>query len=83
MIFQKKLIIYLKYLFHRIQKLLSHAKKLNIEHILKRPKYLALSNTPKILAIKHLLNYSEIFYNTKFDYIVDLDVTSPLRTKKI
>lgn len=64
------------------EKLLSHAKKLNIEHILKRPKYLALSNTPKILAIKHLLNYSEIFYNTKFDYIVDLDVTSPLRTKK-
>lgn len=64
------------------EKLLSHAKKLKIQYVLKRPKNLAKSNTPKILAIRQLLNNSENFFNKKFDLIIDLDVTSPLRSKK-
>ena len=31
-------------------------------------------------AIKHALQKSEIEFNKKFDLIVDLDVTSPLRS---
>lgn len=44
-----------------------------------RPKKLATSNVSKLLVIKHALIESEIHFKTKFDLIVDLDLTSPLR----
>ena len=47
-----------------------------------RPKYLASGTIAKLPVIKHLLLESEKKFNTKFDIIMDLDVTSPLRLIK-
>tara|TARA_B100001564_G_scaffold359749_1_gene382766 strand:- start:1054 stop:1773 length:720 start_codon:yes stop_codon:yes gene_type:complete len=44
-----------------------------------RPDYLATDEVGKIDTIKHAFNYAEVYYNKKFDFIIDLDVTSPLR----
>ena len=45
-----------------------------------RPEFLASDTAGKIDAIKDVLSYAEKKYNTKYSYIIDLDVTSPLRT---
>jgi len=45
-----------------------------------RPEELALDTTPKINALRHALNTCEEIYKEKYDVIVDLDVTSPVRT---
>lgn len=45
-----------------------------------RPEYLATDVAGKIDTIKDLLLYEEALENKKYDYILDLDVTSPLRT---
>ncbi len=45
----------------------------------KRDKELSNDNASKILVIKDALKKSEKYYNQKFDYVVDLDVSSPLR----
>ncbi len=45
-----------------------------------RPEILATDNAGKIDTIKHLLEYEEATRNIKYDYILDLDVSSPLRT---
>ncbi len=45
-----------------------------------RPQYLATDNAGKVDAIKDLLFYEESISNLKYDFILDLDVTSPLRT---
>lgn len=44
-----------------------------------RPDYLASDNAGKIGAIKDILHYYEKLKEKKYDYILDLDVTSPLR----
>lgn len=46
----------------------------------KRPDYLANDTVGKIDAIKDILLYSEWKNHCKYDYVLDLDVTSPLRT---
>lgn len=46
----------------------------------KRPDYLANDTCGKIDAIKDVLHYSEKQKGNIFDYVLDLDVTSPLRT---
>lgn len=46
----------------------------------KRPDYLANDTVGKIDAIKDILLYSESKNHCKYDYVLDLDVTSPLRT---
>ena len=48
---------------------------------IKRPKKFANDKSSKIDAIKHALIVSENKFNCKFDYVVDLDVTAPLRLK--
>lgn len=48
----------------------------------KRPDYLANDTCGKIDAIKDIVLYSEKLSGKSFDYILDLDVTSPLRTLK-
>ena len=53
-----------------------------VDYIIKRPKKLAGDKVSKILAIKHALIQTEKYFNKKFDVIVDLDATSPLRKKK-
>lgn len=46
----------------------------------KRPEYLASDTAGKIDTIVDLLTYEEKKGNLEFDYVLDLDVTSPLRT---
>ena len=45
-----------------------------------RPKEMATDEAGKLPVISHTLRESEIYYSKKFDVIVDLDVTAPLRT---
>lgn len=45
-----------------------------------RPALLANDNAGKIDALKDILSYSETLNNCEYDFIIDLDVTSPLRT---
>ncbi|MCU0416118.1 MAG: acylneuraminate cytidylyltransferase family protein [Cytophagaceae bacterium] len=45
-----------------------------------RPDYLASDDAGKIDVIKDILLTEEKYHATTFDYILDLDVTSPLRT---
>ena len=45
-----------------------------------RPAELANDTAGKVDTIKHLLLYEEDLANEKYDFILDLDVTSPLRT---
>lgn len=45
-----------------------------------RPESLSSDTTGKIDTIKDVLNYQEKKTGIKYDYILDLDVTSPLRT---
>ena len=57
----------------------SIAKKfgLNTEYV--RPDFLATDQAGKLDTIYDLIKYKEHKLNYKFDYILDLDVTSPLR----
>lgn len=45
-----------------------------------RPEYLAIDVAGKIDTIKDLLLYEEYLVGSKYDFVLDLDVTSPLRT---
>ncbi len=47
-----------------------------------RPDEMATDNAPKIPVIRHALLEAEMHYGLKFDTIIDLDATSPLRTMK-
>ncbi len=64
------------------EKIAKVAKRFGAEVFFIRPKELARDNSPKLLSIKHALKKSERFYSQRFDIIVDLDVTSPLRKIK-
>ena len=55
------------------------AKDYGAEAFFKRDEYLSSDEAGKIDVIKDALHKSEKHYDTKFDYIVDLDATSPLR----
>jgi CMP-N-acetylneuraminic acid synthetase len=44
-----------------------------------RPIELSLDETGKIETLKHVLRYQENITSQNYDYIIDLDVTSPLR----
>lgn len=46
---------------------------------IERPSELATDNSPKVPVIKYSLNYAEEKFNKKYDYVMDLDITSPLR----
>lgn len=61
------------------KKILNKAKKYNIDLLIQRPKYLANDTIAKIHPIIHAVKKSENYFNYKFDYIVDLDLTTPLR----
>ena len=61
------------------KKILKIAKSYGADGWFLRPKKLALNSSSKIPAIKHALFQAEKFYNKKFEKIVDLDATSPLR----
>ncbi len=59
--------------------ILNIARDFKVDHLIKRPHELADDNAPKIPAIQHAVLETEKKINTKFDYIIDLDPTSPLR----
>jgi len=58
----------------------SIAQKGGIETSYLRPTELASDTAGKIDTIKHLLIYEEKLAGNTYDYILDLDITSPLRT---
>ncbi len=62
--------------------ILNIAKKNKVDYALLRPKFLSNDKVEKLKAIKHCLINSEKFFKLKFDFIVDLDVTAPLRSIK-
>ena len=62
--------------------ILKIAKKNKIDYALLRPKFLSNDKVEKLKAIKHCLKNSEKYFNIKFDFVVDLDVTAPLRSIK-
>jgi CMP-N,N'-diacetyllegionaminic acid synthase len=45
-----------------------------------RPEYLATDTAGKMDTLKDVMLYHETKHNTTYDYLLDLDVTSPLRT---
>lgn len=60
-------------------KILNVAKKYKVDLLIKRPSNLSRDKTSKLAAIKHLFKSSENYFNYKFDLIVDLDVSAPLK----
>lgn len=59
-------------------KILNVSKKYNVI-LQKRSKKLSSDKSPKIPVIRDALKFAEKKTNKKYDYIIDLDVTSPLR----
>lgn len=56
------------------------SRQSNEVHIINRSTDLAEDNTPKMYAIKDALKKSEIISGLEYEIIVDLDITSPIRT---
>ena len=54
--------------------------RLGLETAYIRPEFLATDTAGKIDTIRDLLFFEESLINTKYDFVLDLDVTSPLRT---
>lgn len=61
------------------EKIMKIAKKYGADVFFKRPAELATDTAPKLPVIRHALLESEKYYNCRFDIIIDLDATSPLR----
>ena len=61
------------------KKIQNISKKFGAENWFIRPRHLSSDKSEKQLAIRHLLVSAEKYYKIKFDVIIDLDVTSPLR----
>jgi CMP-N,N'-diacetyllegionaminic acid synthase len=55
------------------------AKRYGAESWFSRPAELSSDDSPKIPVIQHALEESEKKFSCKFDHIIDLDATSPLR----
>jgi len=64
------------------QKIADIAKKYGAEVPFMRPDYLATDTIGKLPVTRHALIESERIFGERFDIIVDLDVTSPVRTVK-
>lgn len=56
------------------------AADLGLPSSYKRPAELANDTAGKIAALRHVWQHEEQSQNVKYDYVLDLDVTSPLRT---
>lgn len=56
------------------------ASKFGLTSSYRRPPHLATDEAGKIGVINDILEYEESLRNKQYDYIIDLDVTSPLRT---
>lgn len=60
-------------------KILEVARAAGVTHLVERPAELATSSAPKIPVIRHCVKEVEARLERKFDTILDLDPTSPLR----
>jgi CMP-N,N'-diacetyllegionaminic acid synthase len=60
----------------------SVAEKYGAKVPFKRPAKLAGDNASKLLSIRHALSEAERIFDKKYDIVVDLDATSPLRKIK-
>tara|TARA_B100001175_G_C19515106_1_gene646934 strand:- start:22226 stop:22948 length:723 start_codon:yes stop_codon:yes gene_type:complete len=58
------------------------AKKWGLETSYNRPKELSFDRTGKVQTILDLLRHEENQQNILYDFILDLDISSPLRTKQ-
>ena len=56
------------------------SKQWGADYVANRPKDLATSKAPKILAIQQAVLETERVHRMKFDFIIDLDATAPLHT---
>jgi CMP-N-acetylneuraminic acid synthetase len=56
------------------------AKKYGVDIPFLRPAELASDIAPKFPVLRHALRKSEELFKSKYDIVVDLDVTSPIRT---
>lgn len=61
------------------KKIANLATKKGYEVFFLRPAYLSRDNSPKVPVVRHALLKAEKYYKERYDHIVDLDVTSPLR----
>ena len=62
------------------QDILDVAQKWGASLLIRRPDQLAGDLAPKLPAIRHCVEEAEHLSDTRFDVIVDLDATAPLRT---
>lgn len=62
------------------EKILKTAENFGLVTEYKRPQKLATDEAGKIDVLKHLLQYKEKKKGKRYDLVLDLDVTSPLRT---
>lgn len=60
--------------------ILACANELGYTTEYKRPDHLASDTAAKVAAIKDVWQWTEAKYGEVYDYVLDLDVTSPLRT---
>ena len=61
-------------------KIINLSKKLNIDAPFKRPKHLCKSDSPIGKVVEHSVNWVRKNIKTKFDFLILLQPTSPLRT---
>ena len=64
------------------KKIANVAKRYGAEIPFMRPKKLAIDDVPKLFSVRHALVESEKYFSEKYDIIVDLDATSPIRKMK-
>lgn len=64
------------------EEILAVVKNLGIDSEYVRPEFLATDHAGKVDAIRHLLTYEEKLSGHQYPFVLDLDVTSPLRTLK-
>lgn len=62
------------------KKILQVAKQYGANHLIVRPIEMATSTAAKLPAIQHAVLETENMSSTRFDVVVDLDATAPLRT---
>ena len=61
--------------------ILKLAKDWGVDHSIERPVDLATDSAAKLPAIQHCFRTAETMFGIRFDTVVDLDVTSPLRNQ--
>lgn len=64
------------------QRIAEIAKRYGAEIPFIRPKILASHTSPKLFSVRHALIQSEKLFKERYDIVVDLDVSAPLRTIK-